>query len=173
MKQLLLSLSMLAIVCAGCDHVEKMKEATAGQPAETFNLAAAKESVAAANVAFAKALAAGDSAGLAAMYTSDGLLMPANMPNFSGTSAITSFFGEGIRGGLKNIKLESTEVYGNNEMLEEVGVYSFTDDKGAPMDKGKYIVLWKNDGGKWKLHRDIFNSDNPPPPPPPAPPKKK
>ena len=57
-------------------------------------------------------------------------------------------------------------------MLEEVGVYTFTDDKGVVFDKGKFIVLWKNVDGKWKLFRDIFNSDMPPPPPPPAPKKK-
>jgi ketosteroid isomerase-like protein len=31
-------------------------------------------------------------------------------------------------------------------------------------DKGKYIVVYKKDGDKWKLYRDIWNSDNPPPP---------
>ena len=165
-------MSILALVGAGCNHVEKAKEAM-GETSEVFNLAAAKESVATTNAAFAKALAAGDSSGIAALYTSDAILMPANMPNFTGTAAITAFFGEGIRGGLKNIKLESTEVFGNNEMLEEVGVYTFTDDKGVVFDKGKFIVLWKNVDGKWKLFRDIFNSDMPPPPPPPAPAKKK
>ena len=30
---------------------------------------------------------------------------------------------------------------------------------GQTADVGKYIVIWKNDGGTWKLHRDIFNSD--------------
>ena len=35
-----------------------------------------------------------------------------------------------------------------------------TDKSGKEIDKGKYIVLWKMEDGKWKLHRDIFNSDN-------------
>jgi len=26
---------------------------------------------------------------------------------------------------------------------------------------GKYLVLWKKENGKWKLHRDISNSDLP------------
>jgi ketosteroid isomerase-like protein len=29
------------------------------------------------------------------------------------------------------------------------------------VDQGKYIVIWKQDGGQWKLHRDIFNSSLP------------
>jgi ketosteroid isomerase-like protein len=31
------------------------------------------------------------------------------------------------------------------------------------LDKGKYIVIWKQEDGQWKLHRDIFNSSMPPP----------
>jgi ketosteroid isomerase-like protein len=34
-------------------------------------------------------------------------------------------------------------------------------------DKGKYVVILKQVGGKWLVAHDIFNSDNPPPPPPP------
>ena len=47
-------------------------------------------------------------------------------------------------------------------MVSEVGSYSMTDKSGKEIDKGKYIVLWKMEDGKWKLHRDIFNSDMPP-----------
>ena len=30
------------------------------------------------------------------------------------------------------------------------------------MDSGKFIVIWKQEGGQWKLHRDIWNSSMPP-----------
>lgn len=26
---------------------------------------------------------------------------------------------------------------------------------------GKYIVVWKDDGGTWKLHLDIWNTNTP------------
>jgi ketosteroid isomerase-like protein len=32
---------------------------------------------------------------------------------------------------------------------------------GTIADKGKYIVVWKKEDGKWKLHRDLSNSDLP------------
>ena len=51
-------MSMLALVGASCNHVEKAKEAM-GEATEVFNLAAAKESVATNNAAFAKALEIG------------------------------------------------------------------------------------------------------------------
>ena len=29
----------------------------------------------------------------------------------------------------------------------------------APVDSGKYIVRWVNEGGKWLMAQDIWNSD--------------
>jgi len=26
---------------------------------------------------------------------------------------------------------------------------------------GKYVVIWKRDGGQWKIHRDIWNTSMP------------
>jgi ketosteroid isomerase-like protein len=36
-------------------------------------------------------------------------------------------------------------------------------DGGAVMDSGKFIVIWKQEGGRWKLHQDIWNSSLAPP----------
>ena len=49
-------------------------------------------------------------------------------------------------------------------MFSEVGKYELMGDKDMSMDKGKFIVIWKNDNGKWKMYRDVWNSDMPPPP---------
>lgn len=32
---------------------------------------------------------------------------------------------------------------------------------GTVADRGKYIVVWKRVGGKWLLHRDIWNTSMP------------
>jgi hypothetical protein len=31
------------------------------------------------------------------------------------------------------------------------------------LDHGKYIVVWRNADGKWKLLRDLFSTNVPPP----------
>ena len=31
---------------------------------------------------------------------------------------------------------------------------------GKVVDSLKYIVIWKKSGKSWKMHRDIFNSNN-------------
>jgi ketosteroid isomerase-like protein len=65
-----------------------------------------------------------------------------------------------------NITLNTTDLWGYDDLLTEVGTYTLTSKDGKEVDKGKYIDLWKMEDGKWKLHRDIFNSDLPCPPAP-------
>lgn len=159
MKRLLLLTAAGAMLAfAACNNSTETKEA----PASSFNLSAAKDSITASNAAFAKAVNSGDSTGVAALYTSDALLMPANMPVFKGRAGVLTFMGDGIRYGLNSMNLQTTEVFGNEELLTEIGTYTLK--FGNVPDTGKYIVVWKKEDGKWKMFRDIFNSDMPPPP---------
>ena len=43
----------------------------------------------------------------------------------------------------------------------ETGRYELYDAQNKILDKGKYVVVWKQENGEWKLFRDIFNSDLP------------
>jgi hypothetical protein len=44
----------------------------------------------------------------------------------------------------------------------EVGRYKLMTTDGAVADAGKYILIWHRVDGKWLLHRDIINTNNPP-----------
>jgi ketosteroid isomerase-like protein len=79
------------------------------------------------------------------------------------TEALAFFDGMVKSGAIKKIALETTEVFDGNDTAAEVGKYTVLDGKGQAVDSGKYIVVWKTDGGKWKLHRDTWNSDAKPP----------
>jgi ketosteroid isomerase-like protein len=57
---------------------------------------------------------------------------------------------------LKRVGVVNISVFSTEE-----GVYEIKTKDGKQLDKGKYIVLWKKEDGKWKLHRDISNSDLP------------
>jgi ketosteroid isomerase-like protein len=160
MKRLLIPLTALVLVA--CNQAGEPKIETAS--ASSFNLAAARDSIIAANNRLAAAIGAGDSTAVASFYTSDAKLMASNMPAFSGTAAITSFAAEAFKMGIKHIKFDILDVWGSKELVGEEGIYTITDDKGGTVDKGKYLVFWKQEDGKWKLFRDIFNSDMPPAP---------
>ena len=48
-----------------------------------------------------------------------------------------------------------------NGTITEEGLFEIKTKDDVQIDKGKYIVLWKKEDGKWKLHRDLSNSDLP------------
>jgi ketosteroid isomerase-like protein len=48
--------------------------------------------------------------------------------------------------------------------MTETATYDLQVANNQSLDKGKYIVVWKQDNGTWKMNRDIFNSDMPPAP---------
>ena len=169
MKQLLttlviFSITSLFIACSNTADESGTNTATE-ERASSFDLAAVRKVIDSTNAVFGSMISKGDSAGLASLYTSDAKLMPPNMPTASGRSAIQSTFaGLFAAMGTPGLTLTSTDIWGNEELVTEVGTYTMTDKSGKEIDKGKYIDLWKLEDGKWKLHRDIFNSDNPPPP---------
>lgn len=67
--------------------------------------------------------------------------------------------------GVRNIKITTQEVMGGAETVSEMGSYEMFGDKNMSLDKGKFIVVWKQENGKWKMHRDVWNSDIMPPTP--------
>jgi ketosteroid isomerase-like protein len=43
----------------------------------------------------------------------------------------------------------------------EVETYALIGEGGKTLDTGKYVVVWKRQGGQWKIHRDIWNTNAP------------
>jgi len=120
-----------------------------------------REDITAANEKFMTAFSAGDAAGMAALYTEDGKLMPPNSDFVSGQEAIQGFWRAIIDMGVKGAKLEILEVEGYGKTAIEVSTYTMLGEEEQVLDKGKYIVIWKKVEGEWKLHHDIFNSSMP------------
>tara|TARA_B100000959_G_scaffold285684_1_gene361281 strand:- start:4739 stop:4918 length:180 start_codon:yes stop_codon:yes gene_type:complete len=57
--------------------------------------------------------------------------------------------------------LETIEADGHGDKIIEVGKFTLEGAEGQTIDHGKYIVIWKNEDGQWKVHRDIINSSLP------------
>jgi ketosteroid isomerase-like protein len=60
--------------------------------------------------------------------------------------------------GIKTVRLETVEAEEHGNTAIDIGKYTLSGEAGNVMDRGKYIVILKQEGGQWKLHRDIFNS---------------
>lgn len=126
--------------------------------AQTGDVRAAIEAV---NATFGAAWGAKDAAALTALYTATATVMAPNGARVSGSAAILEFWKTSLPGAPAVGKLTTAEVESHGDTAHEVGTYQLSGADGKLVDKGKYIVIWKREGGQWKLHRDIWNSDLP------------
>jgi uncharacterized protein (TIGR02246 family) len=122
-----------------------------------------REAITAGDKAFMEAFQQGDAVALAALYTVDGQLLPPNSDFITGREAIQAFWKGVVEMGIKSAKLEIVEVEGMGKTAYEVGKYTLFADGEQVLDSGKYVVIWKQVAGKWRLYRDIWNSSMPSP----------
>ena len=122
-----------------------------------------RDGIAVANAEFMNTFNRGDGAGMGVVYTENGQLLPPNSDIVTGHSAISAFWQGAMDMGIKTAKLETVELEGQGDTAFEVGKYTLSGEGGKVIDSGKFIVIWKREGEKWKLHRDIWNSSMPAP----------
>lgn len=115
----------------------------------------------AANKALGATIAAGDAKGAAACYTKSARLLPPNAPQHKGHAAIARFWQGAIDMGVKKATLRTIEIDAHGTTAIETGAYTLNGARGKKLDNGKYVVVWKRERGDWKLHWDMFNSNNP------------
>ena len=157
MKNLLLLNFISCLLIAGCNSNNPVTEKT-----DTgFNLDSARKEIDTANLRFIELFNNSDSVGLANMFTVDGKSMEPNEPSFNGRANIQTHYSHVMSAGANKLELKTTGLWGDKIMLAEEGEFIFRDLDGNQLDKGKYLVLWKQEEGTWKLFRDCYNSDLP------------
>lgn len=122
-----------------------------------------RAAIAAADAQFADVFKQRDAAGMAALYTETGELLPPNADVVAGREALQGFWQAVMDMGIQEAELDIVEVMDLGDTAVEVGRYVLYAPERQVADKGKYIVVWQKQDGQWKLHRDIFNSSLPAP----------
>lgn len=120
-----------------------------------------RSTIAAANERLMAAFRRGDAAGVAAVYTEDGQVLPPNSDVIAGRQEIQKFWQDAMKMGITALQLETVEAEGSADSANEVGRYTLQGAGGQAIDEGKYIVIWKQEVGQLKVYRDIWNSDRP------------
>ena len=94
-----------------------------------------------------------DSVALANHYASDGML-----GSVKGKDNLISTWGKyikyGIEHGTPNVKYISNSFASDDEYVVELGIYQYLDEGGNVKGHGKYVVVWKQEDGEWKIYRD-------------------
>lgn len=147
----------LLLLCTGlfaCNEQQSL-------PAEksSFSIDPVKAHIIEMNKTYSKRFTTNDSAFYAERYCADAEVYSPNMPAVKGREAIRNFFYNNGNNKEAIIELPTCSFYGGADCVVEDGTYSFPDGKGGSADKGKFIAIWKMEDGKWKLYREIWNSD--------------
>ena len=94
-----------------------------------------------------------DSIALANHYTSDGML-----GSIKGRENLISAWNRmiqsGIKNGTPNLLFVTNSLATDDEFIVELGKFEFVDDNGVTKNQGKYVVVWKQENGEWKIYRD-------------------
>jgi uncharacterized protein (TIGR02246 family) len=107
---------------------------------------------------FMDAFNAGDIAGAArGVYTEDARILPPGAEMVQGRDSIVRFWeGAAQQMGITRVELSTVAVQPMGEMASQIGRAAITLEGGQQV-RGKYVVLWKQEGGAWKWHVDIWN----------------
>lgn len=147
------------LILLSCNNVQDKIEIE--KSASSFDIKQGEASIMQSNQNLMKAFKNDDSAGVVNCFTTDAKLMCSNQPSIEGKENIRSYFSNMMRKGIAAIDLKTIKILGDSSILAEEGTYLFSDSEKKQIDKGKYIVLWKQEAGNWRMYRDMWTSDLP------------
>jgi uncharacterized protein (TIGR02246 family) len=112
-----------------------------------------------------KAFRRGDTVAYALEYTEDAVLLPPNSEKIQGRKAIEESIRRMLsRPGARDMEFTYDEMFECGETATLVGGYVlriYLTGQAPFVENGKYVCVWKRTADGWKLHRDIYNSDQP------------
>ena len=102
-------------------------------------------------------------AALDQIYTSDARILPPGAPMISGREAIKKFWSDLIQSvNAKSAVLATVDLMLAGDGLVEIGRATLTIEpqgQSATQMEVKYVVYWRQEGGRWKWHVDIWNQN--------------
>jgi len=139
MKTIATLCGLLCLVVAGCAREETLPASVIESFERTFN--------------------DDDIAACAALFTDDAQILPQHGPIVSGRAGIEQF----LRDQMNPVVMFDTTAdmtLVREDVAIEQGQYRVRDvRRGADIELGKYLHVWRNVNGHWKLYRIIYNTD--------------
>jgi uncharacterized protein (TIGR02246 family) len=110
------------------------------------------------NQQFVEAFARHDAGAVAALYAAGARVLPPHNEMLKESDAIRAFWQEVMDAGIARATLESVDLEEAGDTAIELGQYTLMLADGTIADEGKYLVVWKQQDGTWKIYRDIWNT---------------
>ena len=109
--------------------------------------------------AFVKAFNAKDVDQILGIYAENSTFMPPNEPVIRGKDALRTFYGDMLKAGASDLRLNVTEVSGNGPLAYQTGTYDL--NRGTVRDRGKYLFVLRKIADTWRYEYTMWNSDLP------------
>jgi ketosteroid isomerase-like protein len=113
-----------------------------------------------------EAIARKDLGAIEHLYAEDAHFLPTGAPRVQGRARIRDSWRAMLEDpGFRSLSFAPVEiaVAKSGELAYDVGDYELRSVRGGAevVEKGKYVVVWKNIGGTWQVAADIFNPNEP------------
>jgi uncharacterized protein (TIGR02246 family) len=153
-------LSAAACDAPGKDTATKVTETIKAEVVKP-DLAKIKAEIQVLNNAWAVASNARDIPTILAFYAEDAISMSDDKPMFVGKAAIRkdseTWFAKRKAG--TTVSYETLDVFGDENLVTEIGTARSNDASGKLIYSGKYMAIWEKRDRKWLTIRDISNDD--------------
>ena len=145
------SLLILAIFVSGCSQkaVEKKSEV------QQSDISVLEKEIESRLREYELHLKNGDSIALGNMYMANAEIIPST----AGRENIVKVFSSMIQDSITGSSFETTELWGNDDLLVEEGTGSWSHENGTVVGRGRYLLVWKKEDGQWKILRDTWFPD--------------
>lgn len=152
---------MFGILLYSCDGENSSKAGTDKMQIAEFDIHTAKSKIQEKTNHFTEAHITKDTAYLNNSFTDDARVFPPNSEMVIGKKAISQLNTDWVNYGIYEFTEASTSFYGNEEYLIDEGNYHLQYGDDRIIDSGKYINIWKNVNGEWKIYSNIWNTSLP------------
>lgn len=90
------------------------------------------------------------------LHTSDAAIFPPDGDAVFGNRAAAEMWAAGVtRFGCTDISLTPVDIQVSGDLAYELGRYSQVMPNGP--ETGTYLVIWRKEGGAWRVHRELWN----------------
>jgi uncharacterized protein (TIGR02246 family) len=143
------------VLLASCVRVKVSRSADA---------ATARERIAAVAREFSARYVRGDAAGMATLYTDDGVILPPGRPAITGRDSIASYWRRSPGQRITSHRTVSDSIVVIDSVAYDWGTYTVAGERNgdAFSGGGKYVIVWREvENGVWRMHLDMWNAGPP------------
>ena len=99
-----------------------------------------------------------DAIAVGSHYTDDAISLAPGRNPIVGKEEIIKYWQEAMESGVGALNIKSEEVQQSGNIATEIGQTDLVGANGEIIDKFNYMVVWKEENGKWLIYREIWNS---------------